>query len=146
MDKGLYVEKSSLGVIRPPSQHRSEANKPLFEQASVLKASQSIFMLNITFKINIDREQKRLLDHDIIIFQFPHYIGTQHPRFLKVARPRYQNTPDLLTAPTVMNCRQKLVMQYHRWRQKEAYQTDGYNHFTIVVLLHRSNKRRLCAA
>lgn len=64
-----------LVLFAHPSQHRSEANKPLFEQAKRVDGVTCVdlYAEYPTFKINIDREQKRLLDHDIIIFQFPLY-------------------------------------------------------------------------
>ncbi len=76
MDKEGYMSKNRVLVLfAHPSQHRSEANKPLFEQAKRIEGVTCVdlYAEYPTFKINIDREQKRLLDHDIIIFQFPLY-------------------------------------------------------------------------
>ncbi|GGF54354.1 potassium transporter KefG [Alteromonas lipolytica] len=86
------------------------------------------------FNIRIDREQQRLLDHDVIIFQFPVF---------------WFSTPALLKEW------QDLVLEYDfaygkhgtalkgktffcavsAGGREEAYQTDGFNHYTIRELL-----------
>ncbi len=126
-----------LVLFAHPSQHRSEANKPLFDQAKKIENVTCVDLYSEypTFKINIDREQKRLLDHDIIIFQFPLY---------------------WYSTPAILKEWQDLVLEYgfaygtdgHELEGKkflcsitaggkeDAYQTDGYNHFTIRELLH----------
>ncbi|MGB1322644.1 MAG: NAD(P)H-dependent oxidoreductase [Vibrio gallaecicus] len=129
--------KKVLVLFAHPSQHRSEANKPLFDQASSVDGVTAVdlYAEYPTFNINIDREQKRLLDHDVIIFQFPLY---------------------WYSTPAILKEWQDLVLEYgfaygtdgHSLEGKtifcsitaggkeDAYQTDGYNHFTIRELLH----------
>lgn len=96
-----------LVLFAHPSQHRSEANKPLFEQAKRIDGVTCVdlYAEYPTFKINIDREQKRLLDHDIIIFQFPLYWYST-PAILKSGKIWFLNMVSL-TAPMAMNYRVK---------------------------------------
>ncbi|MFA0567848.1 NAD(P)H-dependent oxidoreductase [Vibrio gallaecicus] len=131
------TQKKVLVLFAHPSQHRSEANKPLFDQACSVDGVTAVdlYAEYPTFNINIDREQKRLLDHDVIIFQFPLY---------------------WYSTPAILKEWQDLVLEYgfaygtggHSLEGKtifcsitaggkeDAYQTDGYNHFTIRELLH----------
>lgn len=87
------------------------------------------------FNIDIDREQARLLEHDIIVFQYPLY---------------WYSTPSILKEW------QDLVLEYgfaygtggHALEGKlffsaisagglsAAYRADGFNHFTLRELLH----------
>ncbi|NOH95637.1 NAD(P)H-dependent oxidoreductase [Vibrio sp. 99-70-13A1] len=131
------TKKRVLVLFAHPSQHRSEANKPLFDQASSVDGVTAVdlYAEYPTFNINIDKEQQRLLDHDVIIFQFPLY---------------------WYSTPAILKEWQDLVLEYgfaygtdgHSLEGKtifcsitaggkeDAYQTDGYNHFTIRELLH----------
>lgn len=126
-----------LVLFAHPSQHRSEANKPLFEQAKCIDGVTCVdlYAEYPTFKINIDREQKRLLDHDIIIFQFPLYWYST-PAILKEWQDlvleygfAYGTDGNELEG-------KKLLCSITAGGKEDAYQTDGYNHFTIRELLH----------
>ncbi|MBJ2147332.1 NAD(P)H-dependent oxidoreductase [Vibrio sp. IB15] len=126
-----------LVLFAHPSQHRSEANKPLFEQAKCIDGVTCVdlYAEYPTFKINIDREQKRLLDHDIIIFQFPLYWYST-PAILKEWQDlvleygfAYGTDGNELEG-------KKFLCSITAGAKEDAYQTDGYNHFTIRELLH----------
>lgn len=126
-----------LVLFAHPSQHRSEANKPLFEQAKRIDGVTCVdlYAEYPTFKINIDREQKRLLDHDIIIFQFPLYWYST-PAILKEWQDlvleygfAYGTDGNELEG-------KKFLCSITAGGKEDAYQTDGYNHFTIRELLH----------
>ncbi|MDA0153481.1 NAD(P)H-dependent oxidoreductase [Vibrio sp. Makdt] len=126
-----------LVLFAHPSQHRSEANKPLFEQAKCIDGVTCVdlYAEYPTFKINIDREQKRLLDHDIIIFQFPLYWYST-PAILKEWQDlvleygfAYGTDGNELEG-------KKFLCSITAGGKEDAYQTDGYNHFTIRELLH----------
>lgn len=125
-----------LVLFAHPSQNRSEVNLPLF------KATQDIAEVTCVdlyaeyprFVIDIDKEQQRLLAHDIIVFMFPMY---------------WYSTPSILKEW------QDLVLEYgfaygkggdalHGKRffcaittggAEQGYQHHGYNHFTINELL-----------
>lgn len=125
-----------LVIYAHPSQHRSEVNAPLFAAA---KAVDGVTCVDLyaeypQFDINIDKEQARLLEHDVIVFPFPLY---------------WYSTPALLKEW------QDLVLEYgfaygtdgtalkdklmlcvvSAGGKEEAYKAEGYNHFTIRQLL-----------
>lgn len=131
------TNKKVLILFAHPSQHRSEVNTPIFNAAKKIEGVTTVDLYHEypTFNINIDREQRRLLEHDVIIFQFPLY---------------------WYSTPAILKEWQDLVLEYgfaygtdgHALKGKtlfcsltaggkaDAYQTDGYNHFTIRELLY----------
>ncbi|WP_371189315.1 NAD(P)H-dependent oxidoreductase [Thalassotalea maritima] len=128
--------KKILLLCAHPSPHRSEVNKPLFDNASALDfvTAVDIYREYPRFDINIDREQQRLCEHDVIIFQFPFY---------------WYSTPSILKEW------QDLVLEYNfaygtkgtalhgktflcaisAGGAENAYRAEGYNHFTVRELL-----------
>lgn len=128
--------KRILLLYAHPSQHRSEVNKPLFDAAQKLDfvTAVDLYAEYPRFNINVDKEQRRLLEHDVVIFQFPFY---------------WYSTPSILKEW------QDLVLEYgfaygHEGKylkgkqfmcalsaggQEQAYKADGYNHFTVRELL-----------
>ena len=64
-----------LLLFAHPSLNRSEINSAMFQRASSLDfvTCVDLYRQYPTFKIDIDKEQQQLLDHDVIIFQFPFY-------------------------------------------------------------------------
>ncbi|EOB3568086.1 potassium transporter KefG [Vibrio vulnificus] len=125
-----------LVIYAHPSQHRSEVNAPLFAAAQAVDGVTRVdlYAEYPQFDINIDKEQARLLEHDVIVFQFPLY---------------WYSTPALLKEW------QDLVLEYgfaygtdgtalqdklmlcvvSAGGKEEAYKAEGYNHFTIRQLL-----------
>ncbi len=64
-----------LILFAHPAQNHAKANMAMMAQA---KALENVTFVDLyaeypRFKINVDAEQQRLLEHDIIIFQFPIY-------------------------------------------------------------------------
>lgn len=119
-----------------PGQRHSQINLELAEAA---RSTDDIDFVDLygeypRFKIDIDREQKRLLDHDAIVFQFPVY---------------WYSTPSLLKEW------QDLVLEYGfaygpdgdklagkllfpvvtAGGPEDAYQQAGYNKFPLRTLL-----------
>ncbi|MCA3960665.1 NAD(P)H-dependent oxidoreductase [Vibrio vulnificus] len=125
-----------LVIYAHPSQHRSEVNAPLFAAAQAVDGVTCVdlYAEYPQFDINIDNEQARLLEHDVIVFQFPLY---------------WYSTPALLKEW------QDLVLEYgfaygtdgtalkdklmlcvvSAGGKEEAYKAEGYNQFTIRQLL-----------
>ncbi|HDY7995360.1 TPA: NAD(P)H-dependent oxidoreductase [Vibrio vulnificus] len=125
-----------LVIYAHPSQHRSEVNAPLFAAAQAVDGVTCVdlYAEYPQFDINIDKEQARLLEHDVIVFQFPLY---------------WYSTPALLKEW------QDLVLEYgfaygtdgtalkdklmlcvvSAGGKEEAYKAEGYNYFTIRQLL-----------
>lgn len=128
--------KRVLILFAHPSLERSEVNRDL------LAASGSVDGVTLvdlyaeypTFRIDIDREQQRLRDHEVIVFMFPLF---------------WYSTPALLKEW------QDLVLEYGfaygqdgtalhgKWLlcaltaggRESAYREQGYNHYTIRELL-----------
>ncbi|MCB1041554.1 MAG: NAD(P)H-dependent oxidoreductase [Acidobacteria bacterium] len=125
-----------LILFAHPSPHRSEVNRPMFVASKSLAhvTAVDLYREYPTFCIDIDREQQRLREHDVLIFHFPLY---------------WYSTPSLLKEW------QDLVLEYgfaygHEGKAlagkqfmcalsasgpEKAYHADGYNHFTIRELL-----------
>ncbi|GEA50690.1 potassium transporter KefG [Vibrio inusitatus NBRC 102082] len=131
------TSKRVLLLFAHPSQSRSEVNIALYKAAKKVQGITCVDLYSEypKYDIDIEREQQRLLDHDVIIFQFPLY---------------WYSTPSILKEW------QDLVLEYgfaygHEGTaiqgkqffcaitaggKEDAYQTDGYNHYTIRELLH----------
>ena len=125
-----------LVLFAHPAQTRSEVNVPLFADAQAIEhvTAVDLYAEYPDFNIDIEREQQQLVDHDIIIFLYPLY---------------WYSTPSILKEW------QDLVLEYgfaygqegtalkgkqflcaiSAGGKEEAYQTDGFNHFTIRQLL-----------
>ena len=129
-------EKRVLILFAHPSTERSEVNMPLYE-ASTGREGVTVVDLYAEYpdyRINVEREQQRLRDHDVIIFMFPLY---------------WYSTPSMLKEW------QDLVLEYG-WAygkggtalagktflcaitaggRESAYRDQGYNHYTVRELL-----------
>ena len=129
--------KKVLILFAHPSQHRSEVNASLIKAANKIDHVTVVDLYNDypKFNIDIDKEQQRLLEHDVVIFQFPLY---------------------WYSTPAILKEWQDMVLEYGfaygtegkslegkiflsaitAGGKEEAYQTNGYNQFTIRELLH----------
>ncbi|MDG3086260.1 NAD(P)H-dependent oxidoreductase [Vibrio hannami] len=130
------TQKKILLLFAHPSQHRSEVNSPLFDAAEKLDSVTAVdlYAEYPTFNINIPKEQQRLLEHDIIIFQFPLYWYST-PAILKEWQDlvleygfAYGHDGKALHGKTFM-------CALSAGGKEDAYHTDGYNHYTIQELL-----------
>lgn len=126
-----------LILLAHPSLERSEVNLPMM---NAVEALEGVTLVDLyaeypDFQIDIEKEQQRLTDNDIVIFQHPLY---------------WYSTPSILKEW------QDLVLEYgfayghggHALKGKlffsaltaggteAAYRAEGYNHFTIRELLH----------
>lgn len=129
-------QKRVLILFAHPSIKRSEVNRFLFETS---RNREQVTLVDLygeypTYEIDIDKEQQRLRDHDVIMFMFPLY---------------------WYSTPAILKEWQDLVLEYgfaygqggSALRGKsficaltaggaeKAYHTEGYNHFTIRELL-----------
>jgi putative NADPH-quinone reductase len=125
-----------LILFAHPSQHRSEINLPL------IKASSSIEHVTVVdlyaeypgYCIDIDREQQRLREHDVIVFMFPLYWYST-PAILKEWQDlvleygfAYGHDGTALHGKT-------LLCAITAGGTENAYETNGYNHYSIRELL-----------
>jgi putative NADPH-quinone reductase len=125
-----------LILFAHPSQHRSEVNLPLVEASKTVDdvSVVDLYAEYPDYCIDIEREQQRLREHDIVVFMFPLY---------------WYSTPSILKEW------QDLVLEYgfaygHDGRElqgkrllcaitaggsEHAYRASGYNHYSIRELL-----------
>ncbi len=70
-----YNKNRVLVLFAHPSQHSSKINVPLYSAASKIDGVKTIdlYAEYPRFQINVEKEKKRLLRHNVIIFQFPLY-------------------------------------------------------------------------
>lgn len=130
------AKKRVLVLFAHPSQHRSEVNRPLFRAAQKIEGVTAVDLYADypTFNIDISREQQRLVEHDVIIFQFPLFWYST-PAMLK-------EWQDLVLEYGFAYGREGTALHGKQFLcaitaggMEEAYQTDGFNHFTIRELL-----------
>lgn len=130
------MQKKTLILFAHPTQRRSEVNVQLAKAAKKLKhvTLVDLYAEYPDYFIDPDKEQKRLLKHDIIIFLHPFY---------------------WYSTPAILKEWQDIVLEYgfaygqdgNKLRgkilfstlsaggSKEAYMRDGANHFTLRQLL-----------
>ena len=130
------IKNRVLILFAHPSQERSEVNLPLYRASAGREGVTRVDLYGDypDYRIDINREQQRLLEHDIIVFMFPLY---------------WYSTPSLLKEW------QDLVLEYGfaygsdgtklhgktflcaltAGGPADAYRVDGFNHFTIRELL-----------
>ena len=132
----MQASRRVLILFAHPSLDRSEIN------CELLNASQhrehvtvvDLYAEYPSFRIDVDREQQRLLDHDVIVFMFPLY---------------------WYSTPAILKEWQDLVLEYgfaygaegtalhDKWflcaltagGRADAYREQGFNHYTIRELM-----------
>ena len=129
-------EKKVLILYAHPSPHRSEVNQPRFNSACEVEGVTAVdlYYEYPTFNIDIEKEQRRLVEHDVIIFQFPLFWYST-PAILK-------EWQDLVLEYGFAYGRDGTALQGKTFfcavsagGNEEAYQTDGFNSFTVRELL-----------
>jgi putative NADPH-quinone reductase len=130
------MSKKILVLFAHPSQHRSEVNLPLVRACAEVDGVTvvDLYAEYPGYCIDIEREQQRLRDHDVIVFMFPVY---------------------WYSTPAILKEWQDLVLEYgfaygHEGTAlqgklaicaitaggpEQAYQSSGYNHYSIRELL-----------
>ncbi|GLR73776.1 NAD(P)H-dependent oxidoreductase [Aliivibrio sifiae] len=129
--------KKVLILFAHPSQHRSEVN------VSLLKAAKKIEHVTVVdlyhdypkFNIDIDKEQQLLLTHDVVIFQFPLYWYST-PAILKEWQDMVLEYGFAYGTEGKALQDKTFLCAITAGGKEEAYQTNGYNQFTIRELLH----------
>ena len=126
-----------LLLLAHPSLDRSEANRPM---ADAVVDIEGITLIDLyaeypDFQIDIDREQQRLLEHDVVVFQHPLYWYST-PAILKEWQDlvlehgfAYGSEGTALHGKIFFNALTAGGIE-------AAYRAEGYNHFTIRELLH----------
>ncbi|PKF49145.1 NAD(P)H-dependent oxidoreductase [Enterovibrio nigricans] len=129
--------KKVLVLFAHPSQRRSEVNAPLFH---VAKQVEGVTVVDLyaeypTYHIDIDREQKRLVDHDVIIFQFPLYWYST-PSILKEWQDLVLEYGFAYGSKGNALHGKQFICAITAGGKEKAYKADGFNHFKIRELLH----------
>ncbi len=125
-----------LVLFAHPSFDRSEVNRPLAEAVRNLDGVTlvDLYAEYADFQIDIDREQQRLLEHDVIVFLHPLYWYST-PAILKEWQDlvlehgfAYGSKGTALHGKIFFNAITAGGIE-------AAYRAEGYNHFTIRELL-----------
>ena len=126
-----------LLLLAHPSLDRSEVNRPM---ADAVVDIDGITLIDLyaeypDFQIDIDLEQQRLLQHDVVVFQHPLYWYST-PAILKEWQDlvlehgfAYGSEGTALHGKIFFNALTAGGIE-------AAYRAEGYNHFTIRELLH----------
>ena len=131
------LNRRILVLLAHPSIDRSEVNRPLADAAKGVEGVNlaDLYAEYPDFQIDIDREQERLLDHDVIVFQHPLYWYST-PAILKEWQDlvlehgfAYGSEGTALHGKIFLNA-------ISAGGSEAAYRSEGYNHFTIRELLH----------
>jgi glutathione-regulated potassium-efflux system ancillary protein KefG len=126
-----------LVLFAHPSFDRSEVNRPMAEAVRDLDGITlvDLYAEYADFQIDIDREQQRLLEHDVIVFQHPLYWYST-PAILKEWQDlvleygfAYGSNGTALHGKIFFNALTAGGVE-------AAYKAEGYNHFTIRELLY----------
>ena len=129
-------KRKVLVLFAHPSLDRSEVNGPMAEAAAGMEGITlvDLYAEYPDFRINVDREQKRLLGHDVIVFQHPLYWYST-PAILKEWQDlvlehgfAYGSGGNKLHGKVFLDALTAGGLE-------AAYRTEGYNHFTIGQLL-----------
>nr|WP_086937337.1 NAD(P)H-dependent oxidoreductase [Thaumasiovibrio occultus] len=125
-----------LVLFAHPSQRRSEINLPLF-QAS--QQTQGVTCVDLyqeypTYRINIDREQNRLREHDVIVFMFPLYWYST-PAILKEWQDLVLEYGFAYGSQGTELFGKTFLCALTAGGKESAYREEGHNHFTIRQLL-----------
>ena len=132
----MTERKRILVLFAHPSLERSEANRHL------LAASRSIEGVTLvdlyaeypTFRINIDREQQRLVEHDVIVFMFPMYWYST-PAILKEWQDLVLEHGWAYGTGGTALAGKLFLCAFTAGGRESAYREQGYNHYSVRELL-----------
>ncbi len=140
------MTKNVLVLFAHPAQEQSEVNAPLFEAA---RAAGDVTCVDLyaeypTHNIDVAIEQQRLVEHDVVIFQFPFYWYST-PAILKDWMDLVLEYNFAYGAQGKALEGKYLLPVISAGGAEHAYQQDGYNHFTLRELLRPLEQTaRLC--
>ncbi|CAH0991038.1 Glutathione-regulated potassium-efflux system ancillary protein KefG [Sinobacterium norvegicum] len=125
-----------LILFAHPSQDRSEVNRALFQQCQHQDNITAVDLYGEypDYHINIEREQQRLVTHDIIIFLYPLYWYST-PAILKEWQDLVLEYGFAYGADGTALEGKTFFCAISAGGPEEAYQQQGFNHFTLNELL-----------
>lgn len=129
--------KKILILFAHPAQEKSEVNVPLIEAAQKLDHVTVVDLYGEypKFRINIEREQQRLIEHDVIVFKFPFYWYST-PAILKEWQDLVLEHGFAYGGGANALHGKSFLCALSAGGPESAYQTEGFNHFTVRDLLH----------
>ena len=131
------TKRHILVLFAHPSLDRSEVNRPLAEATQHVDGVTFVDLYGEypDFDIDIEKEQKRLLEHDAVVFMHPLYWYST-PSILKEWQDlvlehgfAYGSEGTALQGKILFNA-------LTAGGAEAAYRAEGYNHFTIRQLLY----------
>lgn len=130
------MQNNILILFAHPSQHRSEVNLPLVEASKTIEGVTvvDLYAEYPDYCINIEREQQRLREHDIIIFMHPLYWYST-PAILKEWQDLVLEYGFAYGHDGIELHGKKLLCAITAGGSEDAYRTHGYNHYSIRELL-----------
>lgn len=140
------MSRRILVLFAHPSLHRSEANRPLLDAT---RATDGVTLVDLyaeypAYRIDIEREQARLREHDVVVFMFPLYWYST-PSILKEWQDlvfeygfAYGDDGNALHGKL-------LLCALTAGGSAEAYRAEGQSHYSVRELLRPIEQTaRLC--
>lgn len=130
-------QRRILVLFAHPSPERSEANAPMITAARELEGVTHVdlYAEYPAFEIDIDREQQRLRDHDVICFQHPLYWYST-PAMLKEWQDLVLEHGFAYGSKGTALHGKLFFSAITAGGAEAAYSAEGDNHYTIRELLH----------
>ena len=132
----MSLTSSVLVICAHPAMHRSEINRPMFDIASTINGVTAIdlYALYPNFHIDIVTEQRRLLDHQVIIFQFPLFWYSM-PALLKEWQDLILQYGFAYGKGGNSLVGKQIICAISAGAQASAYSVTGDNHYPIANYL-----------
>lgn len=126
-----------LVLFAHPSQDRSEVNVPLAKATAQIDGVTlvDLYAEYPNFVIDIDREQQRLLAHDVVVFMYPLYWYST-PAILKEWQDLVLEHDFAYGSKGTALHGKVFFCALSVGGSEAGYSAQGYNHFTIRELLH----------
>jgi putative NADPH-quinone reductase len=130
------MQNNILILFAHPAQHRSEVNLPLIEASRTIEGVTvvDLYAEYPDYCIEIEREQQRLREHDIIIFMHPLYWYST-PAILKEWQDLVLEYGFAYGHDGTELHGKKLLCAITAGGSEDAYRAHGYNHYSIRELL-----------
>lgn len=126
-----------LVISGHPDYKHSFANRHILDEFHKLVPHAEIVYLDALypdFRIDVPTEQKRLLEHDIVIFEFPMYWYGSPSLLHRYVEAVFTHGFAYGSKGTALNYK-KLILSFTTGAPEEAYTPEGHQHVTIEQLM-----------
>lgn len=119
-----------------PNQIQSQVNKPMIEMVKTLGGVTfvDLYALYPRYQIDIEAEQQRLIEHDVVVFQFPFYWYST-PSILKIWQDLVLEHGFAYGQGGNKLAGKVLLIAATAGGAEDAYSIEGSNRFPIRTLL-----------